>query len=374
MTADPRRGGLRPLGDVALALAVVVVLWLPALASADGARRWVGVGLAVVVVAGTAVRWRLPLASAPVVAVATLLAAVLGVTGDPFVAAAWALYPAAVRWGSRSPWFPVALFVAVVAGTTMVGAPATAAALETVRYVTVGVALLAGSWIVGSMVGRQAWAAAETARARAERRAAEQRLRVAREVHDVVAHTLGTIGIEAGVARHVAATGPEEMRRTLTSIESSARHALEQVQGLLRTLRDEEDADRTPAPGLADLPGLAERATRAGSPTTVTVTGTPVLGAARELTVYRIVQEAVTNGVRHAPGATCRVEVHGGPAATIVTVRDTGPGRPAGRPEGNGLAGIRERASLAGGSAEFGNHPDGGFQVRVTIPTVGRDD
>ncbi|MEV7226947.1 sensor histidine kinase [Polymorphospora sp. NPDC051019] len=368
MNGGGRGRVLRPFGDIGLALAVVVVLWLPALGAAGAAARWAGVALAAVVVAGTAARWRLPLASPVAVFAATGLAAVLGVTDDPFVAAAWALYPAAVRWGSRSPWFPAALFVAVVAGATMVGAPATTAALETVRHVTAAVALLAGSWIVGSLVGRQARAAAEAARAQADRRAAEHRLRVAREVHDVVAHTLGTIGIEAGVARHVASTPPEEMRRTLASIESSARQALGQIQSLLRTLRDDEEIDRTPTPGLTDLPGLGERATRAGSPTTVTVAGTPGLDAGTELAVYRIVQEAVTNSVRHAPGAACRVEIRADAGGTVVTVRDTGPGRPAGSTDGNGLAGLRERAALAGGTVNLGNHPDGGFQVRVSLP------
>ncbi|HUR05729.1 MAG TPA: sensor histidine kinase, partial [Nonomuraea sp.] len=202
----------------------------------------------------------------------------------------------------------------------------------------------------------------------------EGQLRVAREVHDVVAHTLGTIGVEAGVARHVASLPVEDLRRVLGEIEDSARSALEQVQGLVRTLRTDGKTLREPAPGLAQLPALIDRAERAGVETSLHLSGLEDWSESEQFTVFRIVQEAITNVIRHAPGASCQVAVTSDPSMIRVEVRDDGPGRPPTVLDGHGLTGMRERVHLAGGDVLIGNHADGGFQVRVELPRSAGED
>ena len=192
----------------------------------------------------------------------------------------------------------------------------------------------------------------------ARRRLDEERLRIARELHDVVAHTMATINVQAGVAAHVLPTHPEAVAESLQAIKTASKEGLKELRAILNVLRQADDADPTqPAPGTARLEDLIAGARRAGLETTFTVTGPPVpLPAAVDLAAYRIIQESLTNTIRHAGPATAAVSLGYHHDELRIDVTDTGRGQPAiaGTGGGHGLAGMRERAAAVGGTVEAG--------------------
>jgi signal transduction histidine kinase len=213
------------------------------------------------------------------------------------------------------------------------------------------------------------WARERAERAQAARRRAdEERLRIARELHDVLAHSISVINVQAGMGLALLDTDPEQARTALTTIKSASKEALGEVRQVLDTLRAPGDAPRAPAPGLDRLPELVEQAAAAG----LTV---HVEGAARrlppgaDLAAFRIVQEALTNVVRHSGSRQARVHIEERDGALRLRVDDDGPptGADAGG-SGNGLAGMRERAAALGGTIEAGPRPDGGFRVLAVLP------
>ncbi len=221
----------------------------------------------------------------------------------------------------------------------------------------------------------------ESIRARAEqdarRRIDEERLRIARELHDVVAHTMATINVQAGVAVHVLPTRPEAAAEALQAIKAASKEGLRELRAILNVLRQADDADPTqPAPGTAQLETLVDGARRAGLETTLSVTGTPIpLPAAVDLTAYRIVQESLTNAIRHAGPAQAAVSLCYGDDELRIDVADTGRGKLASvvsEGAGHGLAGMRERAAAVGGSVETGPSPRGGYRVAARLPLHGR--
>ncbi len=222
-------------------------------------------------------------------------------------------------------------------------------------------------------VRREQLAKARAERAAAERRRAdEERLRIARELHDVLAHSISVINVQAGVGLALLDSDPEQARTALTTIKAASKEALGEVRQVLATLRTPGDAPRSPAPGLDRLPELVEQARSAGLAVDVTTEGTPApLAPGTDLAAFRIVQEALTNIVRHSGSRTARVLLRHTRAALEIRVDDDGPATtgadgPAGG--GNGLAGMRERAAALGGTVEAGPRPDGGFRVRARIP------
>ena len=213
---------------------------------------------------------------------------------------------------------------------------------------------------------------------RALRAAADERVRIARELHDVVAHAMSVISVRSGVARVVLDSQPEEAREALAIIETTSRRALNEMRLLVGVLRQPEDgADRAPAPGLADLPELIEQITQAGVTVEVAQEGeTPALPAGLDLSAYRIVQEALTNVVRHAGRAHARLTLRYRADLMEIEVIDDGGTRTPGRVEvssngqGHGIVGMRERASLFGGdllAAPVG----AGFRVLAHLPFEG---
>jgi signal transduction histidine kinase len=209
---------------------------------------------------------------------------------------------------------------------------------------------------------------------RRERQAvAEERLRIARELHDVVAHSMSLITVKAAVANHVVGQHPEEARDALRVIEAASRDGLAELRRMLGVLRSEDEptGDLTPAPAVSDLAGLVERAAGAGVTMSLEVRGADALPEAVGLAVYRIVQEAVTNVVKHAAPANCAVGVHVADGTVRVEVVDDGAGRPPeeslGAP-GHGLIGMRERVMTYAGSFNAGPRPNGGFMVTATLP------
>jgi signal transduction histidine kinase len=212
----------------------------------------------------------------------------------------------------------------------------------------------------------------------ARRRVDEERLRIARELHDVVAHTMATINVQAGVAAHVLSTRPETVAESLQAIKAASKEGLRELRAILNVLRQADDADPTqPVPGTAQLGTLITGARRAGLDTTLTVTGEPVpLPAAVDLAAYRIVQESLTNAIRHAGSATAAVSLGYDIDGLRIEITDTGRGpapdsNGSGRNGGHGLAGMRERAATVGGSLETGPGPSGGFRVAARLPFSG---
>ncbi|MFF0200312.1 sensor histidine kinase [Streptomyces sp. NPDC005017] len=237
-------------------------------------------------------------------------------------------------------------------------------------------------------VRREQWARERAERAQAARRRAdEERLRIARELHDVLAHSISVINVQAGVGLALLDSDPEQARAALTTIKSASKEALGEVRQVLDTLRTKGDAPRAPAPGLDRLPELVEQA--AGAGLTVTVEGeVPRLAPGADLAAFRIVQEALTNVVRHSGSRRARVVLDqgdgsaprtddgraGGPVLRL-RIDDDGPatGADAGG-SGNGLAGMRERAAALGGTIEAGSRPDGGYRVLAVLPLRAEED
>jgi signal transduction histidine kinase len=228
--------------------------------------------------------------------------------------------------------------------------------------------------------GRLRRAAAAEGRARLverERRRSEQeRLRIAREVHDVVAHSLAMINVQAGVAAHVADRRPEQAKAALLAIKEASRSALTDLRATLDVLRSGEE--RTPTPGMSRLPDLIATAGSAGL--AVTVHGaeeTAGLAAPVDVAAYRILQESLTNVVRHAAGAdtvTVRLLRTGGQLEISVLDNGEPTAAPAGTSAGNGLRGMAERAAALGGGVSAGPAAGGGFEVRARLPLAGGDD
>jgi signal transduction histidine kinase len=234
-----------------------------------------------------------------------------------------------------------------------------------------GVGILA-AWLIGSFVrsGRERSVLEEAAAAR-ERAAAdavaEERSRLARELHDIVSHNLSVVVAQAGGAR---AQGDRAPARALEKIERSGREALVEMRRLLGVLRDDGDeAALAPQPGIAQLDAFAATMRAAGLPVEIVVDGVDHhLPPAIDLSAYRIVQEALTNTLRHAGQARAKVTVSYGPGALDLEVLDDGRGSSNGHTGGHGLVGMRERVTLFGGELETGRQSAGGYRVRAHLP------
>jgi len=210
-----------------------------------------------------------------------------------------------------------------------------------------------------------------------ERRAVlEERVRIARELHDVVAHHVVLMGIQAGVAHRLFDDRPDEARAAVADVQAGGRQAVAELQRTIGVLRaeDPDPADDTagigpdePSPGLDRLPSLVEQVRRAGLPVELTV-GDGEVDAGLGLSAYRIVQEALTNTLKHAGPARARVDVRCGPGGVEVEVVDDGPGAAQGNGDGGrGLVGIRERVAMHGGRLDAGPRDGGGFRVHAVL-------
>lgn len=244
---------------------------------------------------------------------------------------------------------------------------------------------MAAAWFVGdSVAARRRYQAGLAEQAERERAAEaererqqvrEERVRIARELHDVVAHALAVVTVQAGVGRRLMEKRAAEAAGALESIEAIGRTAQDELRVVLGLLRDEgiAEAELSPAPRLADLEDLVETVRASGTPVELHLAGIGrQLSPALELSAYRVVQEALTNVVRHAPTARAWVDVAmSGTGLRIEVTDDGGPGRrreeQAGLP-GHGIAGMRERVGAFGGSLAAGPRPEGGFRVLAEIP------
>jgi signal transduction histidine kinase len=241
-------------------------------------------------------------------------------------------------------------------------------------------ALLAAAFLV------TAWALGETMRSRAESGAAraaaqemektehdravaaEERARIARELHDITAHHISVVTLQAGAARLLAESGQMPGVELLSGIETAGRQAMIEIRQALGVIRSSPDG-AAPLPGIEQLPDLVDRLGSAGVDVTVDGTAGP-LPRSLGLAVYRIVQEGLTNVARHSAAKTARVSLHRDQATLTVTVVDDGPPRTVRLtgPGGHGLTGLRERVGGYGGHLETGARPDGGFELRAALP------
>jgi signal transduction histidine kinase len=254
--------------------------------------------------------------------------------------------------------------------------------------------------IIAELIRIRSQRAAAVALSRAEelrRRAGEERMRMARDLHDVVAHNIAVINVQANTALHLMDRQPERARSALVTINDVSKQALVELRSVLGVLRDVDEAPRSPAPGLARLGDLAEHAAAAGLTVRVEENGRrAALPVDVDLTAYRIIQEALTNSARHSGGANATVRLRHGEDALLIEVDDDGRpdgwpegrpdarphgrpdarphGRPDGRPAhqdggpGNGIAGMTERAAALGGTLEARPRAEGGFAVRAWLP------
>jgi len=233
--------------------------------------------------------------------------------------------------------------------------------------------LLGVPWSVGRVIRRRRLRELQLEREKADAEAAivEERARIARELHDVVAHAISVIVLQARGGRKLLDAEPAEARQALDAIERTASQALGEMRRLLGLLREsDEELARAPQPTLAVLDDLVARVRAAGLPVEVAVVGTPAeLPPGVDLSAYRIVQEALTNALKHAGPATARVTVRYGDGELDLEVSDDGAGGAGnGDGGGQGLTGIRERVAVFGGDVEAGLKPEGGYAVRARLP------
>jgi signal transduction histidine kinase len=217
---------------------------------------------------------------------------------------------------------------------------------------------------------------------RAQRSVAEERLQIARELHDVVAHSLSVIAVQSGVGRHVIDEHPAQAKKALAAVEATSRDALSELRRMLGVLRHDDDrpASLIPAPGVSSLSALVEQVCAAGVDVSLDVSSARAhqLSASADLAVFRIVQEALTNVVKHAGSATVRVELRDEPNALVLEILDDGGPGLARYPSTfdevdahHGIIGMRERVLLFDGAFEARPRPEGGFRVFARLPLEG---
>jgi len=236
-----------------------------------------------------------------------------------------------------------------------------------------------GGWLTGFAVRQRAAQAeeAEERAARAERErataariaVAEERGRIARELHDIVAHAMSVMVLQVGAVRHRLPQSLTEDKEALTEVEKAGRSALAEMRRLLGAMHDGQDVELAPQPGLDSLDALVERIDRAGLPVRLHVDGDIVpLPRAVDLSAYRIVQEGLTNSLKHAEASAADVVVRYGVEDLELEVRDNGVGSASSDGLGHGLVGIHERVKIYGGEMSAGPGQDGGFVLKVRLP------
>jgi len=304
-------------------------------------------------------------------------------------------------WRSDGVWGPIAMLIAIYSvarhcavGGALAGAglALAAGALATAHepnenvgqflgnYLFIALLMIGTPWASGRAVrSRQLRAVAledrnvaleRESEERARAAVAEERLRIARELHDVVGHSLGVIVVQAGAERATLSGAQESTRETLITIEQAGREALGEMRRLLEMMRrDDEEVALAPQPSLTHLDTLVEKVRAAGLPVDLHVAGLPVpLPPGVDLSAYRIVQEALTNALKHAGPARVRVTVSYQQDGLELEIADDGTGDTGDPDGGHGLIGMRERVALYGGSLRTGARPEGGYSVGVRLP------
>ncbi|MEV4350484.1 histidine kinase [Actinoplanes sp. NPDC049596] len=333
--------------------------------------------IAIAAILPLVVRRRYPLATLSVILGITVLS-LHGVepSTDILRVSFYACVIAGYTAAAYSPYRHWALAALVPAALLYSSFPDLAVPIVPVAWVPFLVLLPIGLAVNGMRTWRQRADRLREERAEALREATRrERARIARELHDIVTHNVSMMVIQAGAARKVLDNAPEAARDALLAVEEGGRAALGELRGVMGLLATAEEDSLEPEPGLAQLPPLIDRVRDAGVDVTVTTSGERFpLPSGVELAAYRVVQEALTNTVKHAAGARATVDVAYSPDELRITVTDTG-GRPA--PEsaastGRGLAGLRERLAVYGGTLQASARLTGGYRVQAQLPVESR--
>ncbi|GHD45354.1 sensor histidine kinase [Mycetocola manganoxydans] len=302
------------------------------------------------------------------------------------IALAIALYTVAVHHSVRASWIglgatALTLTLAGLVTAPMVMNPADPDVASTIVVglfaVLIGINIGNRKRYIGALVDRAGQLARERDQ-QAQLAAASERSRIAREMHDIVAHSLSVMIRLADGAEAMVEKDPEASLAAIRNVGSTGRASLAEMRRLLGVLRDEENelAERTPQPTLDELPQLVESYRAAGLPVTLSVSGVPPVGQGAQVTIYRSVQEALTNALRYArqPSRVDVVLACSRGAVTVTVTDDGGPGEaPASEGTGRGLIGMAERAALFGGTVTSGRLPGGGWRVQMTMPETGEE-
>ncbi|SNY61265.1 Signal transduction histidine kinase [Paractinoplanes atraurantiacus] len=359
--------------DVALAAAA----WLICLyaAAEDGSYHeppWLTFLTATLLSVPLLISWQWPVAGTLVVGVTAGAALAFGIVPDfastgPLFSMAVVLFALGLYVGGRRSFAAASAASAVVLiGTVVADISADGPGLAGTVFAAL---ICAASWALGWTLRERRRQAALTAARATEQAVSDERLRIAREMHDIIGHSLSLIAVKAAIANHVAQQRPEELPAALAVIEATSKQALEELRRSVGELRTEPVF--TAPPVLADLSHLADRAAWAGVVVSLAVRGGEDAPEGVVLAAYRIVQESLTNVVKHAAPAKCHVDVAASDGELRIEVADDGTRRLAPAGDGMGLAGMRERVAAYGGSFTAGPRKAGGFEVVATLPYGG---
>jgi signal transduction histidine kinase len=331
-------------------------------------------GFAMVAVAGTSLAWRrrAPLTVATIVSAIVATASLLGYWPE-FAAMLWIAVYSAAAYTGRDRLIRVLLPVALLTSVAISVGERWDRGLNWVDVLTDLVVTFGLPFLLGRMTFNRRRRIVRDREVATREAVAAERAAIARELHDVVAHHMSVMVVQAGAARAVNASDPAAAAEALRQIEASGRTGLAEMRRLLEVLKAEENGDgREPQPGLARLDELLNSMRASGLPVEAVVEGARrPLPPGVDLSAYRIVQEALTNALRHAGGASARVVVRYEPDALELEIADDGPGPPEDpeAPGGHGLIGMRERVQLFGGELDAGPRAGGGFLVRARLPS-----
>jgi signal transduction histidine kinase len=331
-------------------------------------------GFTLVVVAASSLAWRrrAPLTVATIVCAAVATASLLGYWPE-FVAPLWIAVYSAAAYTERDRLVRVLLPVALLTSVAISLGERWDRGLNWVEVLSDLVVTFGVPFLLGRMTFNRRRRIVREREVATREAVAAERAAIARELHDVVAHHMSVMVVQAGAARAVGARDPAATAEALRQIEASGRTGLAEMRRLLEVLKAEEDGNgRAPQPGLARLGELLDAMRASGLPVEAVLEGTPrPLPPGVDLSAYRIVQEALTNALRHAGGASARVVVRYEADAVELEIGDHGPGPPEASQAsgGQGLIGMRERVQLFGGELVAGPRPGGGFVVRARLPS-----
>jgi signal transduction histidine kinase len=359
--------------DYAVAAVLTVVLQLELWLTANQPHHRIYTALVGSLLTGAvAIRRRYPTTVGAGAGIAGVVTATLAPSNLATFGIAWICDMYALAAWSRGRRFVIGLLVYVVPAvvTTLITGSASGVSKGMQFIVISTIVILLVHRVLGDKERRARLAERERDVA-AREAVADERARIARELHDAIAHNVSMMVVQAGAERRVLDDGRGTTREVLETIEHIGRGALTEMRRLVGMLRSDGGEPLAPQPGLDDLPTLVTQVREAGLPVELQVEGERrELPVGIELSAYRIVQEALTNALKHAGEAKAVVRVHYGPESLELEIVDDGPGGSAAElGGGHGLVGMRERVALYGGRLDAGRRPSGGFAVRVLLPT-----
>ncbi|TDV34514.1 sensor histidine kinase [Actinophytocola oryzae] len=368
------------LVDIFVAVAMLAFVGYAAIDTGPGATvvepEWVSLLVATVITGPIALRRWMPLPALMASTAGAAFSVVSGVIplvafGAPITAVALVLYLVASDTPRRRSTVSLAACVGMLVVVTL-GHRLLGSGVEPWWDTLFGIAFssleLLTAWTLGFATRERRRHAQESASRQAEQAVAEERLRIARELHDIVAHSMTVIAVKAGIGNHVAEQRPSEAHEALRVIEATSRGSLIEMRHLLGVLRSEVDGvEFTPTPGPAGISTLVDRARSAGVTVSVKLDDTDGLSEGIGLSVYRIVQEALTNVVRHAAPTRCGVTLSVRDDKVGIEVVNDGPRVEAGQ-GGHGVIGMRERVAVYGGTFSAGPRAEGGWRVSAVLP------